>query len=70
MSSRWTSATSRCPATAWGYGPAQFNALWARIQTTAKPDERYRLLGDAQRLVANARLKGLWKDVPLFASDL
>ena len=71
----------------WGYDSAQFNALWAQIQATADPAERNRLMGDAQRLVAedavsaylyhptwitvaNARLKGLWKDVPLFANDL
>jgi peptide/nickel transport system substrate-binding protein len=71
----------------WGYESPQFNELWARIQATAKADERNKLMGDAQRLVAddavaaylyqptwitvaNARLKGLWKDVPLFANDL
>jgi len=75
------------PGYYWGYESPQFNALWARIQATAKADERYQLMGDAQRLVAedavaaylyqptwitvaNARLKGLWKDVPLFANDL
>jgi len=71
----------------WGYESAQFNALWVKIQATAKVDERNRLMGDAQRLVAedavaaylyqptwitvaNARLKGLWKEVPLFANDI
>ena len=75
------------PGYYWGYESPQFNALWDKIQATANPDERNRLMGDAQRLVAedavaaylyqptwitvaNARLKGLWKDVPLFANDL
>jgi peptide/nickel transport system substrate-binding protein len=71
----------------WGYESAAFNELWAKIQATAKADDRHKLMADAQRLVAedavaaylyqptwitvaNARLKGLWKDVPLFANDL
>jgi len=71
----------------WGYESPKFNALWEKIQATADPQERNKLMGDAQRLVAddavaaylyqptwitvaNARLKGLWKDVPLFANDL
>ena len=75
------------PGYYWSYDSPQFNALWAKIQATAKADERNALMGDAQRLVAddavaaylyqptwitvaNARLKGLWKDVPLFANDL
>ena len=54
---------------------------------TGDDAERARLLGEAQRLiaqespnvflyqpqwvsVANAKLKGLWKDVPIFANDL
>ncbi len=74
------------PGYYWGYDAPQFNALWARIQATAKADQRNRQMGDAQRrladdavaaylyqptwiAVANARLKGLWKDVPLFAND-
>jgi peptide/nickel transport system substrate-binding protein len=75
------------PGYYWGYESPQFNELWAKIQATAKADERNKLMGDAQRLVAedavaaylyqptwitvaNARLKGLWKDVPLFANDI
>ena len=75
------------PGYYWGYESPQFNALWAKIQATAKADERNKLMGDAQRLVAedavaaylyqptwitvaNARLKGLWKDMPLFANDI
>ncbi|HRH86870.1 MAG TPA: ABC transporter substrate-binding protein [Rubrivivax sp.] len=75
------------PGYYWGYDSAQFNALWAKIQATADPAERNRLMGEAQRLVADdavaaylyqptwitvahARLKGVWKDVPLFANDI
>ena len=71
----------------WNYESAEFNALWAKVNATIKPDERNRLMADAQRLVANdavavylyqptwitvanARLKGLWKDMPIFANDL
>ena len=66
---------------------AEFNALWARVQATINPEERNRLMGLAQELVArdavsaylyqptwitvaNARLKGLWKDMPLFVNDV
>jgi peptide/nickel transport system substrate-binding protein len=75
------------PNCCWGYESPRFNEPWARIQATAKADERNRPMGDAQRLVAgdavaaylyqptwitvaDARLKGLWKDVPLFANDI
>jgi peptide/nickel transport system substrate-binding protein len=71
----------------WGYESAEFNTLWARVQATIKPDERNKLMAEAQALVArdavaaylyqptwitvaNARLKGLWKDMPLFVNDL
>ena len=71
----------------WGYESAEFNALWAKVQATIKADERNRLMGQAQELVArdavaaylyqptwitvaNARLKGLWKDMPLLVNDL
>jgi peptide/nickel transport system substrate-binding protein len=71
----------------WGYESPEFNALWAQIQATIQPEERNRLMAQAQRLVAeqavaaylyqptwitvaNARLKGLWKDMPLFVNDL
>ena len=71
----------------WGYESAEFNALWAKVQATINPDERNKLMAQAQELVArdavhaylyqptwitvaNARLKGLWKDVPLFVNDL
>ncbi len=71
----------------WGYTSAEFNALWARIQSTPEPEARNRLMADAQRLVADevvsvylyqptwltvadARLQGLWQDMPLLANDL
>ena len=71
----------------WGYESAEFNALWAKVQATIKPEERNRLMIEAQRLVArdavaaylyqptwitvaNARLKGLWKDMPMFVNDV
>lgn len=71
----------------WGYDSAEFNALWAKINATIKPDERNKLMAQAQKLVADdavsaylyqptwitvahARVKGLWKDMPLFANDV
>jgi peptide/nickel transport system substrate-binding protein len=71
----------------WGYESTEFNALWAKVQATIKPEERNQLMAQAQKLVANdavaaylyqptwitvanSRLKGLWKDMPLFANDL
>ena len=71
----------------WGYESTEFNTLWARVQATIKPEERNKLMAEAQTLVArdavsaylyqptwitvaNARLKGLWKDMPLFVNDL
>ena len=71
----------------WGYESAEFNALWAKVQATIQPEERNRLMAQAQTLVAhdavaaylyqptwitvaNSRLKGLWKDMPLFVNDL
>ena len=71
----------------WNYESAQFNALWAKINATIKPQERNKLIEEAQRLVAhdavaaylyqptwitvaNARVKGLWKDMPIFANDV
>jgi peptide/nickel transport system substrate-binding protein len=71
----------------WGYESAEFNALWDKIKATIKPEERDRLMGQAQQLVAreavaaylyqptwitvaNARVKGLWKDMPVFVNDV
>ena len=71
----------------WGYESADFNALWAKVNATIKPEERNKLMAQAQKLVAdeavsaylyqptwitvaNARVKGLWKDMPLFANDV
>ena len=36
----------------WGYQSPTFNALFDQIQTAARPADRARLLGDAQRLLA------------------
>lgn len=36
----------------WGYKSPQFNALYDQIQTATRPADRVRLLGDAQRLLA------------------
>ena len=75
------------PGYYWGYESAEFNALWDKIQSTPRQDERNKLMADAQKLVANdavsvylyqptwitvanARLKGLWKDMPIFVNDL
>ncbi|AVT21309.1 ABC transporter substrate-binding protein [Paracidovorax avenae] len=71
----------------WGYRSPRFDALYEQIRNTAQPADRARLLGDAQRLlaedcvhaflyqaqwatVANRNLRGLWKDMPIFANDL
>jgi len=71
----------------WGYDNPKFDELFKRIQNSPRTDERNKLLGEAQRMlandapnaflfqpqwvtVANKRVKGLWKDVPIFANDL
>ncbi len=71
----------------WGYQSPAFKALYAKIGLTEDTKERARLLGEAQRMIAqdavaaflfqpqlitvsNARLKGLWKDLPVFVNDL
>ena len=65
----------------------EFNALYDKIKTRAATAERDKLLGEAQKMladdavngflfqpqfptVANKRLKGLWKDMPIFVNDL
>ncbi|OGB04315.1 MAG: ABC transporter substrate-binding protein [Burkholderiales bacterium RIFCSPHIGHO2_12_FULL_69_20] len=71
----------------WNYDSTKFNTLWAQINATADTTQRYKLMADAQRLVADdavaaylyqptwitvasARLKGVWRDMPIFANDL
>ena len=41
------------PGYYWGYESPQFNALWDKINTTADPAQRDKLMADAQRLVAD-----------------
>ncbi|KKW68619.1 ABC transporter substrate-binding protein [Lampropedia cohaerens] len=36
----------------WGYDSEAFRALWAQIKTATRPTERARLLGNAQRMLA------------------
>jgi len=40
------------PGYYWGYESPQFNALYEKIKTASRPADRARLLGDAQRLLA------------------
>ena len=71
----------------WQYHSEAFNELFEKIQNAARPADRARLLGEAQRLlaidcvhaflyqpqwvtVANKRVRGLWKDMPIFVNDL
>ena len=75
------------PGYYWNYDSPVFNALWARINSTADRLARLKLMHQAQRLVAddavaaylyqptwitvaNARLRGVWRDMPIFANDL
>ncbi len=75
------------PGYYWNYSSPRFNALWARIGSSADPKQRAELLGQAQRLVADdavaaylyqpsfitiadARLQGLWTDMPILVNDL
>jgi len=71
----------------WGYNNPKFNELFDKIKVTANVAERNKLLGNAQKMlaedaalawlyqpqwltVANRRLNGLWKDMPIFVNDL
>ena len=71
----------------WNYQSPKFNELFNRYKTSPRAQDRARLLGDMQRLlaedsphaflyqpqwvtVANRNVKGLWKDMPIFANDL
>ena len=43
----------------WGYESAEFNQLWAQIQATIKPEERSKLMGQAQaQQLGEGRLDG------------
>ena len=71
----------------WGYTNPAFNKLFDQINNAPTTAERARLLGEAQKMiandavaaylyqpqfitVANKRVRGLWKDMPIFANDL
>ena len=71
----------------WGYNSPAFNKLFEQINNAPTTAERARLLGEAQKMiandavaaylyqpqfitVANKRVRGLWKDLPIFANDL
>jgi len=42
----------------WGYENPKFNALFDRIQSAPRPADRAKLLGDAQRMLANEAVNG------------
>ena len=71
----------------WGYNNPAFNKLFDQINNAPTTAERARLLGEAQKMiandaaaaylyqpqfltVANKKVKGLWKETPIFANDL
>jgi peptide/nickel transport system substrate-binding protein len=71
----------------WGYNNPAFNKLFEQINNAPTTAERARLLGEAQKMiandavaaylyqpqfltVANKKVKGMWKDMPIFANDL
>ncbi|MEN9538380.1 MAG: hypothetical protein RLZZ126_615 [Pseudomonadota bacterium] len=71
----------------WNYENPKFNALFDQIKKTPRDSDRAKLLGDAQRMLANdavhgflyqpkwvtlanKNVRGLWKDMPIFANDL
>lgn len=71
----------------WGYQSKPFVALYDKIKNTSNAAERNKLLGDAQRMlaedaangflyqpqfptIAKKNVKGLWKELPIFANDL
>ena len=75
------------PGYYWGYANPEFNKLYEQINNAPTTAERARLLGEAQKMiandavaaylyqpqfltVANKHVKGLWKDMPIFANDL
>ena len=42
----------------WGYENPKFNELYDRIQSSARPADRAKLLGEAQRMLANEAVNG------------
>ena len=71
----------------WGYQSKPFVALYDKIKNTSNAAERAKLLGDAQKMlaedaangflyqpqfptIAKKNVKGLWKELPIFANDL
>ena len=71
----------------WGYQSKPFVALYDKIKNTSSAAERNKLLGDAQKMlaedaangflyqpqfptIAKKNVKGLWKELPIFANDL
>ncbi len=71
----------------WGYDSKTFVTLYDKIRNTGNAQERNKLLGDAQKLlaadaangflyqpqfptIAKKNVKGLWKELPIFANDL
>jgi peptide/nickel transport system substrate-binding protein len=75
------------PGYYWNYDNPKFAALFDQIKNTPRAADRAKLLGDAQRMLANDAVhgflyqpqwitlankgvKGLWKDMPIFANDL
>ncbi|RZA12014.1 MAG: ABC transporter substrate-binding protein, partial [Lysobacteraceae bacterium] len=71
----------------WGYKSKEFSAVFDKIKNSGNANERNKLLGEAQRLlaqdaangflyqpqfptIAKKQVKGLWKELPIFANDL
>ncbi len=71
----------------WGYQSKPFVALYDKIKNTSNAADRAKLLGDAQKMlaqdaangflyqpqfptIAKKNVKGLWKELPIFANDL
>ena len=42
----------------WGYNNPKFNALYKRINNAPRADERNKLLGEAQQMLANDAVNG------------
>ena len=71
----------------WQYESPMFTDTYTRMRATGNTQERAKLVGDLQRMLAsdvanvflyqpqwitvsNSKLKGLWKDMPLFVNDV